>query len=837
MDSDYYLGLDMGTSSVGWAVTDKHYHLLRVKGKDLWGIREFEEAKTSEERRTHRVSRRRRQREIVRIGLVNSMFEDAIAERDRNFLQRLENSKYHLEDKDEAVRYKYGIFNDENYTDTDYYKQFPTVFHLRQELIKNKEPHDVRLVYLAVLNLFKRRGHFLNKGLDGAGKSMKDAYRNFCDTLNTYLEDIEADPNIQFELSADDREMEEILGDKSASRTEKAERLQKMFGVEKKNKRKVALLKLISGLTVDLKVIFDGIESEENLKISFADYNYEEKIGEIGASLEEAQNDIVLAAKSIYDTGLLSGIMRGYEYLSDARVADYEKHRSDLKLLKKVVCKYAPKSYDSLFREEGAGSYSAYVNSVNTDGQKLRRNMKGRSREDLYKNIKSILKPVSDEDADIEYILREIETETFLPKQLTASNGVIPNQVHQTELEVILENAAVYLPFLNEADEWGLTTKKKLLDLFSFQIPYYVGPTTADSERNGGNGWVVRKAEGQVLPWTLEETVDLQKTSERFIERLIRTCTYISGEKVLPKASLRYERFSVLNEINNIRIDSEKIPVDVKQDIYTDLFETGKRVTRKRLFSYLRNRGLVEEETQITGIDRQINNSLSSYGKFRAIFGDKMNEDRYRTAAEDIIFWCTIYGEDRQFIVENLKNSYSDILSEDEIKRISGFKFRDWGRLSGEFLGLQGCYKPTGEVMSILDALWSDENNSNLMELLHSELYTFGEELQKKQSAGLSCLEEFTHDDLDDMYFSAPVKRMIWQTLLVIRDLKKTLGNAPSRVFIEMTRTDDTKGDAGRKDSRRKQLETLYKNISTETPAWKKKRCFRKLLKRIQTVS
>ena len=60
---DYYLGLDMGTSSVGWAVTDSNYNLLRAKGKDLWGIREFEEAETAADRRTHRISRRRRQRE------------------------------------------------------------------------------------------------------------------------------------------------------------------------------------------------------------------------------------------------------------------------------------------------------------------------------------------------------------------------------------------------------------------------------------------------------------------------------------------------------------------------------------------------------------------------------------------------------------------------------------------------------------------------------------------------------------------------------------------------------------------------------------------------------
>ena len=34
------------------------------------------------------------------------------------------------------------------------------------------------------------------------------------------------------------------------------------------------------------------------------------------------------------------------------------------------------------------------------------------------------------DDEGVAYILEEIEAESFLPKQLTASNGVIPNQVH-----------------------------------------------------------------------------------------------------------------------------------------------------------------------------------------------------------------------------------------------------------------------------------------------------------------------------------------------------------------------------------------------------------------------
>ena len=32
-----------------------------------------------------------------------------------------------------------------------------------------------------------------------------------------------------------------------------------------------------------------------------------------------------------------------------------------------------------------------------------------------------------------------IENETFLPKQLTSANGIIPNQVHLTEMKVILK--------------------------------------------------------------------------------------------------------------------------------------------------------------------------------------------------------------------------------------------------------------------------------------------------------------------------------------------------------------------------------------------------------------
>lgn len=805
---DYFLGLDMGTSSVGWAVTDMQYNLLKARRKDLWGIREFEEASTSVERRTHRTSRRRRQREQVRIGLLKDYFHDAVMSVDPLFFIRLDNSKYHLEDKDVEVQNKNGIFRDENYTDKEYYKEYPTIFHLRKELMDNSDPHDVRLVYLALVNMFKHRGHFLNAGL-----SSDEQESNIQDAYELFVHDLKEATNISFPQIIDIESFEGILSDRNLSRTQKAERISALVGVEKKAKREMLFVKVLCGLKGDARLLFEEIGLEDKLDICFADYGYEEKIPDILNAIGEENYHIIERMKQIYDIGSLAGILKGKKYLSEARVEDYEKHHSDLKKLQAVIRKYGTfEVYNQMFRSDEAGSYSAYVGSYNSGG-KVRRNMKNRGRDDFYKKVKSVLKEFP-QDEEVIYIQKEMDKETFMPKQLTSSNGVIPNQIHAREMKKILKNAGGYLPFLNEKDESGLTTAERILQLFSFQIPYYVGPVSENSMKSGGNGWVVRKEKGQVLPWNIEDKIDIAKTSEKFISRLVRRCSYLEDEKVLPKSSLLYEKFCVLNEINNIKIDGEKIPVSLKQDIYHDLFEKGKKVTRKQLAKYLIGKGKITEEVQISGIDQNMNNWLSSYGKFHAILGDKMQEDDVKAMVESIIFWCTVYGDAKSILHARIQENYGSLLTERDIKRIMGYKFKDWGRLSREFLELAGCDKSTGEIISLIQALWNTQDN--LMELLHSDAYTFRESLEEKQQKSFQCLSDFKPEDMEEMYFSAPVKRMVWQTISLIREIEQIMGGAPKRLFIEMTRTSEEKGDAGRKNSRKKQLLDLYSNIQDE---------------------
>lgn len=83
---NYHIGLDIGTSSVGFAARDDENNLIRVKGKNVIGARLFAEGKTAQERRMARTSRRRYNRRKWRLRLLNDIFHDEIVHKDKDFL-------------------------------------------------------------------------------------------------------------------------------------------------------------------------------------------------------------------------------------------------------------------------------------------------------------------------------------------------------------------------------------------------------------------------------------------------------------------------------------------------------------------------------------------------------------------------------------------------------------------------------------------------------------------------------------------------------------------------------------------------------------------------------
>lgn len=51
---NYFVGLDVGTNSVGYAVTTEDYTLCKYRGEPMWGVTLFDEASSAEKRRNAR---------------------------------------------------------------------------------------------------------------------------------------------------------------------------------------------------------------------------------------------------------------------------------------------------------------------------------------------------------------------------------------------------------------------------------------------------------------------------------------------------------------------------------------------------------------------------------------------------------------------------------------------------------------------------------------------------------------------------------------------------------------------------------------------------------------
>ena len=155
---NYFLGLDVGTDSVGYAVTDESYALCRHRGRPLWGVHLFEGADTAEARRGFRTARRRIDRRQQRVTLVGELLAAEIAKVDPEFLiRRAESARFRTEDED-----PFRIFCEEG-ADAAYHKRYPTVHHLIKELMEGTAEPDVRLLYIACAWLCAHRGHFLSE--------------------------------------------------------------------------------------------------------------------------------------------------------------------------------------------------------------------------------------------------------------------------------------------------------------------------------------------------------------------------------------------------------------------------------------------------------------------------------------------------------------------------------------------------------------------------------------------------------------------------------------------------------------------------------------------------
>ncbi len=831
---NYYFGADIGTNSLGHAVTDENYNVLSAKSKKLWGVRLFDEAITAEERRVNRTARRRYHRKKARLKILEDLLAEELFKTDKEFLFRTKESPFTLKDK--KCEGKFSLFKDKNYTDEHYHKEYPTIYHLRkmwidspEKITINSKP-DIRLLYLALHDIFKNRGHFL-LNIYSVSEAM-----DITDRLNELNQYLSEEFGIQFDYDKKD-ELQQVLKNKKFGKKQKENNIKLLncfyFSneeeLEQTNKKQIEeIIKSIIGSKVTVATLFDNelLQEIEKPKFSFTDSNFDETYSKLESDLGE-KIELINLLKAVYDWSVLVNIMDGSSTISEAKVKIYEQHKNDLDFLKRFVKTYFSEKEKEIFKisvanlskteqselkvsEKKTNNYSAYSGMCMVNGKKVP--VKSCSQDDFCDYLKktfgidekqgAISCNASIQECDktkFEEMARRVLNHTFMPKQKTSENSVIPYQINLEELKKILENASRIFDFLNEKDDNGLSVKEKLICTFEFKIPYYVGPL---SSKNSQFAWSVRKESGKVYPWNFEQKIDVKKSSEKFITKMTNKCSYLFGEDVLPKNSIFYSQFTLLNELNNITINGERISQELKQKIYEELFLNQKRIVSTKTIKTLLN----DKEAVVGGIDKTVKTTLNSYHDFKNLgFDVESNLDML----EDIVYHLTVFPDSPKLIKDWLDSTYGNCIDSQKIKKIANLKYSGWGRLSKKLLTDICDIDENGEV-NIINMM--KNTNKNFMELL-SKNHLFSEKIDDFNNNIINEQKLSPNQMINELTISPSVKRSVNQTLLVLKDVVKVMGCPPKKLFIEMARGAD---GSGVKESRKKTLENLYKKIKGE---------------------
>ena len=278
----YNIGLDIGTNSVGWSVVESgQQKIIKKGGKALWGVRLFDAASTAKDRRLKRSIRRRYDRRRQRIKLLQDEFANEINKVDSNFYKKLQdsfispndknNSKTELTDFDKFNIFSNNIRNKINNISEE--KKYPTIYHLRNDLVNSKDKKDIRLVYLAIHHIIKYRGNFLyeNSDFNVNNINLKEKIEA---TFNHYIEECmpgEFNTPINYEkianilLKDSKNEIKDLLKDELLA----IDTYNKVFSSE--------FAKMIVGNKIKIERLIPVSNEEKSMSISFNGNDFDEE--------------------------------------------------------------------------------------------------------------------------------------------------------------------------------------------------------------------------------------------------------------------------------------------------------------------------------------------------------------------------------------------------------------------------------------------------------------------------------------------------------------------------------------------------------------------------------
>ena len=858
MANKYLMGLDIGTDSVGWCVTDENNDVVKVSNKYLIGSRLFEQAEAKAERRQHRAARRRLARRARRIDLLQGLFAKEMSKVDPKFFIRLNNSFYQKEEKDSLLKDEYSIAQHDalfagigGYSDSQFHKEYPTIHHLILHLMKTTEKADIRLIYLACHFLIKYRGNFLHDNLKSISDQteIKTQFQVAKDYLDKIHQNLGEEANLDC-FTNDDNISKFIEITKKNGRINylKAE-FEKLFGV-KTSYLKDVFYPLLAGSQVDVKKIFNYLdESEINLpenetKVKLDSESFDSILPSVA---EIAGTDwkgylLILAAKKIRDFETTNRLLGNATSLSEAMVNRYQTHKQDLKWLKQWVKSHSvegekPSLYDQVFHDTGDKKIANYASYIASDRGKSVKRCKYKDFTDFLKKqvFSNYFKEVDAEGNPVSYEKNEeikthfcdkIDAEDFLPRQNSHLNGVFPYQFHLFELEDIIKNQAPYYPFLNDSyTRKDGKTVNKICSILTWKIPYFIGPLKQKHNQEK-NVWAVinTPANEPIYPWSMEDQIDYAKSEEKFIRRMTGKCSYYYGANTLPRYSLLYTEYVTVNWLNGCVIDGNPIPWDKEPS--NGLGEIG----RKQIIEYFFKEGktnlqdfLDHEIGKGHKITYSSNKEIKDIPSMKpwAYFKDEIKAGK-KDLVENVLKDLAIF-EDKSTLIKRLKSYGFD---ESRSKDIANQPFKKFGNLSAEFLNLktENSYIKINEYgeaaqCSLLDIM--KYTGQTMMAVLNNKNYGFIKELDRirEEALGETSGDKDTkvRSFIDELYVSPLVKRPIYQAYKIIEEVQQILRAPIDEYYVECTRQSSNPNTKGKKSKTRYEiLEGFYEKAESE---------------------
>lgn len=631
------------------------------------------------------------------------------------------------------------------------------------------------------------------------------------------------------------------MADEKSSRSQKAKDNQSLIKVDTGDasaNKKLAkgLSNAVVGLQCEFKDVFGDFECEAT-KLALSD---DEKLEALQAACPDGCVELLEAICGVYSAYVLQGLLSYAEgqTISVNMIEKYNCYARDLDQLKALVRKYAPASYESFFR--GA----TYHDSNNDDPSRDYDASKAEgytaydlhklSYDDFAKSVKKLFAGTGAEsDEAYAQMMDAFDKQRFLRRLKTSDNGAIYYQLHLEELQAILKNQGRFYPFLKDE-------AAKIESLVTFRIPYYVGPLTSKNAAQDKHGkhrfqWSERKPgmeDAVITPWNWDTVIDKNKSAENFIMRMTGDCTYLAGEKVLPKQSLLYEEFCVLNELNGVRWsedgdDWQRLDAAQREGIIHELFHKKRRVTYKMIADWLVKEGDATNAVVRGGQGESgLESKMGSYIFFaKDIFGvDELSRAEY-PVIEKIILWNTLF-EDRSILKEKLQDEFgpsgNGMLDAEQIKKICKKRLTCWGRLSEKFLTGIRIDTQAGRSMSIMDVLREENPSSErrlgetmvMMEILHDNTLGFQEKVDEHNRKYYAENEKSL--GVNELPGSPAIRRSLNQAIRIVDEIAKIAGHAPANVFVEVTRDEDEKKKGKRTTKRWDAIEDALKAFKAE---------------------